>query len=63
VIVSERRQPINFVFEVADARIRHLWAVRNSDKLQLWNIASLEEPARSKIDSWQAPGTSQQMED
>ena len=35
--------------EVADGRIRHIWAVRNPDKLQPWRIASLEEPS-TKLD-------------
>jgi RNA polymerase sigma-70 factor (ECF subfamily) len=32
-----------FAFEVAAGRIRHIWAIRNPDKLQPWRIASHEE--------------------
>jgi RNA polymerase sigma factor (sigma-70 family) len=32
-----------FAFEVAAGRIRHVWAIRNPDKLQPWRIASREE--------------------
>ena len=32
-----------FAFEIAAGRIKHIWAVRNPDKLQPWRIASQEE--------------------
>ena len=33
-----------FVFEVAAGRIRHIWAIRNPDKLLPCRITSPEEP-------------------
>jgi len=28
-----------FAFDIADGRIRHIWAVRNPDKLRPWTAA------------------------
>ena len=33
-----------FAFDVADDRIKHIWAIRNPDKLLPWRITSPEEP-------------------
>jgi aspartate oxidase len=43
-LASKMAMPAVFASEVAHARIRHIWAVRNPGKLQPWRIASPEEP-------------------
>jgi RNA polymerase sigma factor (sigma-70 family) len=43
-----------FAFEVAAGRIKHIWAIRNPDKLQPWRIASQEE--RSATQDQPLPG-------
>ena len=32
-----------FAFEITAGRIRHIWAMRNPEKLQPWRIASSQE--------------------
>jgi RNA polymerase sigma-70 factor (ECF subfamily) len=38
VMVQDGRIVTVFAFEVAGDRIKHIWAVRNPDKLRRWTI-------------------------
>ena len=52
-----------FAFEVAAGRIRHIWAIRNPDKLQPWRIASHEERSASEDRPLPGPSHSTTNED
>jgi RNA polymerase sigma factor (sigma-70 family) len=44
-----------FAFEVTAGRIKHIWAIRNPDKLQPWRMASPEERSPTRVQPLPGP--------